>query len=180
MIGMNKSSIIMTSSDRNIIRVTGHLWGESTGHQLIPLVVEFRAKVSDSIPLKAIEVIIYPWRNANQNMLVGPLITEWVCGLGIEGGGVGGWFTHMVPSNEYILSETGRQIVKSFTFSNWTVSFRVRLRNNYLDIPTLLKTTQAQMKLSSWHNYVTIARSFVLEIGFLTDLFNCPLLTKID
>ena len=40
-----KSSFMMTSSKGNIIRVTGPLWGEFTGHRWIPL-----TKASDAEP----------------------------------------------------------------------------------------------------------------------------------
>ena len=44
----------MTSSNGNIIRVAGPMWGESTGHRLIPLV-----KASDA----ELWFLIWAWKN---------------------------------------------------------------------------------------------------------------------
>ena len=50
---------MMTSSNGNIFRVTGPLWGEFTGHRWIPLTSQWRGALMFSL--------IWPWTNGRIN-----------------------------------------------------------------------------------------------------------------
>ena len=69
---LNISNFVMTSSNGNIFRVTGPLWGESTGHQWIPLIKVSDAELSSflwSEPQQTVEQTMEtrwfdtPWRS---------------------------------------------------------------------------------------------------------------------